>query len=79
MEPPRIMALMTSAAILSNKSAPRAAQSPTLSPTCIGRQGVKHSSVHRKYLKDCRENSTTALQFTDGSKPTLKHKQNTPI
>jgi hypothetical protein len=53
MEPPRIMALMTSAAILSNKSAPRAAQSPTLSPTCIGRQGVKHSSVHRKYLKDC--------------------------
>jgi len=34
MEPPRIMALITSAAILSNKSAPRAAQSPTLSPTC---------------------------------------------
>ena len=30
---PRIMALMTSAAMLSNRSAPLAAQSPTLSPT----------------------------------------------
>ena len=33
MDPPRIMALMISAAIDSNKSAPRALQSPTLSPT----------------------------------------------
>jgi hypothetical protein len=30
---PRIMALMISAAMLSKRSAPRAAQSPTLSPT----------------------------------------------
>lgn len=31
--PPSIIALIISAAMLSNKSAPRAAQSPTLSPT----------------------------------------------
>lgn len=33
MAPPRIIAAMTSAAMDSNRSAPRAAQSPTLSPT----------------------------------------------
>ena len=33
MDPPRIMAEMTSAAMLSKRSAPRAEQSPTLSPT----------------------------------------------
>jgi len=37
-DPPSIMALIISAAILSKRSAPRAAQSPTLSPTLKSKQ-----------------------------------------
>lgn len=44
--PPSIIALIISAAILSKRSAPRAAQSPTLSPT-FNLPTIKNSNVYQ--------------------------------
>lgn len=55
MAPPRIIAAMTSAAMDSNRSAPRAAQSPTLSPTRSAITAGLLQAAHRR----CRQQVNT--------------------
>ena len=51
--PPSIIALIISAAILSKRSAPRAAQSPTLSPTLIAKLN-KYKFLYSQQLRQRR-------------------------